>query len=426
LIKRKRKEKPQSGSNRKWLKLGLTIAILLLSLVVLFVYTHIFSLDGQLCHFDSNPNIFIDSHESKYITNVTNEFRIDLPREFSSPRWQLNSPYVWSTGEKISFLNLDTHSLHFFEKPDWDSIQFGYSPTRQYLMLKTNNSGLSDIIILDGLSDSILSEFQTKNLHHLWTPDERIILFYSQNVVDAEIFDVATLTLSSVILPSDMQSVMKWIDNNKLVYVTPAGRYRMWNRDTGETDNFTDFRVEARYVAGGQEFVNSRGRWQWIGGIDTNNNFQLLNLESGDQITFPVDLSEPFFYIIYPHYILFDYTNSETRKLKVYHVATRQLATFTFPLSEPPRLSDNGKYLVYDLGDNRTHKYVIQDVISGLDISLAQNLVRDVEWVEIDDVTYLLYVMLDEEGYTSNLFRPDTQEQCVIGELGTTKISIQQ
>jgi len=424
--KKKRKEKPKSG--RRWslrLIIGLLISIFL-SAIVLFLYTLLATVDRNKCAFESNPHIFVESRERNYITNSTGDTLIELPGDFISPQWQSNSPYVWSIGEKIFALNLDTLKLHAFDKPDAENIQWEYSPTMRFLVAKTNGVDLSEITIFDGLSHSVVSQFQTENFHDFWTPDEHIALFYSPNVVDAQLFDPETQVLSSITLPSDIQWMREWIDREQLIYVTPAGRFRIWNRLTEESDTFADFRVAPRYIAGGQEFVNSHGRWQWVGGIDTDDNFQLRDIENGDEILFPVDLSEPFLYIIYPQYILFDYLNAETRKLKIYQFDTEELVTFTFPLSESPNLSHNGKYLLYDLGDSRDRNIIIQDIISGLETPLDKDILYGIEWVAVDDVAYLLYALRTDEGNVSHhLLRPDTGVQCIIGELNATSVEIQ-
>ncbi len=426
--KPKRKEKPKRVNSRtRW------IILLLLSLSIMIglgygVYISLIEqADGSKCVFESNPHILVNDREEVYITDFTGETHLTLPDSFdTSPVWSVDTPYVWGTFPELMVANLETLTTFSFNIST-DGIEYSVSPSHRYLVLQmTLDSGLWNMVIYDGDSLTMLAEFETPNFRQHWTPDDSTLLLRSSDLTSTQLFDVATLELSDANLPADVANIGEWIDATRLLYITPAGRFRTWDRITGETDSLYDIRIDSVYTAGGERFPNSRIRSPWFGGIDSDGMLHLVNMMDGSQYTHNVDTSRVVHYIPYPLYIELRYPNTEPREYAIYHPETGIVNEFIAPEDEQHRLSSDGEFFFYDPPENRGRDYIIQEVATGETMELEGETAQELRWVDIEGQPYLSYPLRMEDGTLIHyLLQPDTKERCIVGKFNTISIDIQ-
>lgn len=247
----------------------------------------------------------------------------------------------------------------------------------------------------------------------------------------AQLWDTQSQQLTGVELPADTSQVLGWENDTNILYKTPAGHIRRWNRLTGETSDYTDVRFNTQYRAGGmQHFPNFRDNLylsSWMGGLDSSSNFHLFNVANEQHISFPVDTTRRMGITLREHYVLFNY-DTEASRFHIYYPdldtmikADAKVAADAIRQTHP-RFSEDGRYIFYNPSETLANG-LVQSVMSDETFVIEESVKG---WEFIDGQPYLLYEKpLDNGTHVFYLLNPDTRDSCKVGTFYISYINIQ-
>ncbi|GEM_PF-1368526 len=439
--KPKRKGKPKRKQRSyRFLQLVLLVAVIFLGIVIavlLIPNPHYVELpndlvvpaDGDLftpfCEFDTNPHMAVATSTGGFLVSIGNESVIPMPHTFNLSHWVEGSPYVWGTlydgtDSSTIVVDLNTGDLHYTN--DWTDYSYSYaSPRLRYAY--RSNVGQSNVkprtVIYDGATGEVIYQIDDETPLPHWSPDEQYVLLRPQDSVDAQILNLVDQTVVEVQPPADATDIVRWIDDDTILYETRAGWLRGWNWRTGENIQYYDVRFEDYYMTDDiQRSPNFRGkpiRSSYMAGIESPNIFHLMDPETGDHINFEVDMLGGLNFFVTRHYVLFKY-DDPAQPMSLFFPETELFVTVE-PLNRNEfQISPDGLYIVYEPTDNKNR--IIQSLTTGetFTIDTPENL--SVDWYEIDGTSYLYHVVpVDGDAYVHYLLDPESRDNCKLGRI---------
>ena len=431
--KRKRKEKPKRR-NRLIIWLIIVLLLVLIGLLnLLLAYEPPIDIqhapDGDpftpLCQFESNPHIFVATREVTFITNILGDKIIILPRLFKHPNWIDGSPYAWGTRNGEQFI-VDLNSGNISSFRDSPSYNYYYhSPTMRHLLkVDFDDAPVQKMILYSAETSQVIYEAQNRNSEGIWSPNEtQLLLFNRDNTQVAQLFDLQTQAISNANLPPDVGIVIGWLDESRLLYKTKAGRLRVWDRLTNDSNSYSDVRFEEHYTTAGTQYYPNLSSGirhkKWIGGFDSSGSFTLINVFSGQHISFPIDTSQFVEFTVKDRFVEFEF-DTEPPQIKFYYPDTETMVDFDPAVDGHQNISHDGKYVFYrSIGEQ------IQEVATGNMMRFEEDDIRQFEWKQIEEQSYILYSVPVEGGANVfYLFQPDIRERCKVGTFYTEQIKL--
>ncbi len=445
--KPKRKAKPKRSRRSR------IIILLLLILLVALVGAYLITLpqpkrldsldmdtilnppDGDpftpLCSFENDIQFHVSGNNFQYIIRPSDKRIITHPDLFSLSQHVAGSPYAWATGiETQLMLDLETGSITIIE----ESIDYSYiysSRTNRYVLkLKQHDNNIQDMVIYDGKTQTRLIETQTTNKSVHWSvSDKYLILFNSTARSHAQLIDMETFTFSDANLPSNTDYIRGWIDDETILYETPAGRLYTWSVLSGDTKEFTDIRFNGFYNAGGVQYspnLESRLRQHnWVGGMDDKNTFHLFDVSNPDfHERISMSVAKGFHFNIGEEAIRFEYdTKPVTMTLYYPNESMRSVDVTLINENSYVQFSSDGKYGLYFPNETQSD-HIVQNFATNETMIIDADSVEDfMNWKEIEGISYLQYASLTPDGaYVHYLLQPDTKDRCKLGTFYTPYI----
>lgn len=440
----KPKRKRISNKNRRKYFIGwLIISLLFIGVVSLYIYKEqakpidIYSPpDGDFwspaCTFQAEHYIYVNS-ATPYISKTSDNTILKL-QDVRPTQAFVGGGYMWKGNTNSThMIRPDTGNIKIHQE-DKRYIYLSNSPSNRYFVKFSNwTDELSDYIIYDGKSQTMVFAGKTFNSEFSWSPDETFALSHDiGDLSSAQLLDMTTQTLSALDLPDDIFEVLGFLDNERLLLLAEDDYLYTWHRLTKQREKFIDIQFPLYYVAEGLEHANnlqhdlpSNG---WIGGVDTDSNLHLINVYQPElHHTIPVDGSRSFHFRVRSDYAVIDrYEEHPTpNQHQFFYFDQSQSANFIDTISDTPsKLSPNGKYLAYRPEDTPS-AYWIYYIQNGTTLHFEETDIRQYDWVEVEETLYLLYSVPIESGsHIFYLFEPETQNRCKVGTFFSPQINI--